>query len=199
MAEGGRQRRNHDFGPVFGSAGVYSFPSAATTNFLRLGGLKQEKFLFCFVFVFFSEFRHQNVIMAVLPPNALGRSSSLLLLACGGYQMSLLPCLSLHKAIFLLIVTIPELPPLTRIPVTGLQLTPIQLDHLLITWLHLWRPDFQISFIGSSRHEFWRDTVQPTARGLYKMSNMRWSQILKCWSVLGFLNPGTTDVLKKIC
>lgn len=53
MAEGGRQRRNHDFGPVFGSAGVYSFPSAATTNFLRLGGLKQEKFLFCFVFVFF--------------------------------------------------------------------------------------------------------------------------------------------------
>ena len=51
MVEGGRQRRSHDFGPVFGSAGVYSFPSAATTNFLRLGGLKQEKcFCFCFFF-----------------------------------------------------------------------------------------------------------------------------------------------------
>ena len=54
---------------------------------------------------FFPEFRHQNVIMAVCPPNALGRSSSLLLLACG-YQMSLVPCLSLHKAIFPLFVTI---------------------------------------------------------------------------------------------
>ena len=88
---------------LFGSAGVYSFPSAATTNFFRLGGLKQQK---CFLLFFFPEFRHQNVIMAVLPPNALGRSSSLLLLACSGYQMSLVPCFSLHKAIFPLFVTI---------------------------------------------------------------------------------------------
>ena len=71
---------------------------------------------------------------------------------------------------------------------------PIQLDHLLITLLRLQRPNFQISFIGSSRHEFWRDTVQPTARGLDKMSNTRGSQILKCWSVLGFLNPVSIDV-----
>ena len=84
---------------LFGSAGVYSFPSAATTNFLRLGGKNNR------IFFFFPEFRHQNVIMAVCPPNALGRSSSLLLLACG-YQMSLVPCLSLHKAIFPLFVTI---------------------------------------------------------------------------------------------
>lgn len=123
MAEGGGQRRNHDFGLFFGSAGIVFIPQRCHDQFPQTGWLKTREILFCLFFVFFSEFRHQNVIMAVLRRMLQGGA-----LPCFSWLVVVTRCPCYLASVFtrpssFLIVTIPELPPLTRIPVTGLQLT----------------------------------------------------------------------------
>ena len=136
---------------------LYLFPRAMITNYHKLGGLKQQRFIFLSSGAWV---QNQGVGRVGSPWRLWGRDCpmplslllvvALVFLGLWIHHSSLR--LHLHMAFFPMCL----FSLLIRTPVIRLGPTPIQYDLILI-WLHLQRPYFQVRSHSQvlGRHEFW--------------------------------------------